>query len=47
MGCMFFGCSSLINIDLFNINNKNTLDKKDMFNGCNSLINKNYILFYI
>ena len=38
---MFSGCSSLINIDLSNINTNNVTDMSYMFDGCSSLIDIN------
>ena len=39
MGLMFFGCSSLVNINLSNFNTKNFINMTGMFAGCNSLLN--------
>ena len=36
---MFYGCSSLTNIDLSNFNTNNVTDIGCMFNGCSSLNN--------
>ena len=36
---MFFGCSSLVNINLSNFNTKNFINMTGMFAGCNSLLN--------
>ena len=44
MSDMFYGCSSLINIDLSNFNTNNVTDMNDMFNGCSSLIQYNVIV---
>ena len=37
MSCMFYICSSLINIDLSNFNTNNVTNMRDMFEGCSSL----------
>ena len=42
---MFFGCSSLTNIDLTNFNTNNVKDMSYMFSGCSSLININLLSF--
>ena len=39
MSYMFYGCKSLINIDLSNFNTKNVRNMSYMFYGCNSLTN--------
>ena len=39
MGCMFYGCSSLNNIDLSNFNTNNVTNMKGLFYGCSSLNN--------
>ena len=36
---LFYGCSSLTNIDLSNFNTKNVTDMGGMFSGCSSLTN--------
>ena len=36
---MFYGCDSLMNIDLSNFNTQNANNMSYMFNGCNSLTN--------
>ena len=36
---MFFGCSSLISINLSNFNSENVTNMNKMFEGCSSLIN--------
>ena len=41
MGCMFFNCKSLININLSNFNTQNVTNMNDMFSCCSSLININ------
>ena len=41
MSCMFFGCSSLININLSNFNTNNITVMRYMFLGCSSLTNIN------
>ena len=39
MDAMFYGCSSLTNIDLSNFNTQNATNMRGMFYGCNSLTN--------
>ena len=37
MGYMFYGCSSLTNINLSNFNTNNVIDMSGLFGGCSSL----------
>ena len=37
MNCMFYGCSSLKELNLNNFNTNNVTDMYDMFYGCTSL----------
>ena len=39
--CMFYGCSSLNNLNLSNFNTKNVISMSVMFNSCSSLNNLN------
>ncbi len=39
---MFYGCSSLISLDLPNFNTKNVTNMRDMFYGCKSLDLSNF-----
>ena len=41
MGYMFYGCSSLTNINLSNFNTNNVIDMSGLFGGCSSLKNIN------
>ena len=41
--CMFYGCSSLNNLNLSNFNTQNVTDMIDIFYGCSSL-NKNNVI---
>ena len=43
MGSMFFGCSSLTNINLSNFNTNNATDMGCMFYGCRALKKENII----
>ena len=43
MSCMFYGCSSLTNINLSNFNTNNVTDMGCMFRGCSSLTKNNII----
>ena len=43
MRCMFYGCSSLTNINLSNFNTNNVTHMEGMFSYCSSL-NKNNII---
>ena len=38
---VFYGCSSLININLSNFNTNNVTDMSDMFRNCSSLTSLN------
>ena len=40
---MFWGCKSLISLDLSNFNTQNVTDMGCMFSGCNSLKRENII----
>ena len=40
---MFYGCSSLTNIDLSNFNTNNVTDMYGMFSGCSKLKKENVI----
>ena len=40
---MFYGCSSLSNIDLSNFNTNNVTEMHDIFYGCSSLKKNNII----
>ena len=40
---MFFGCSSLTNLDISNFNTQNVTNMNYMFNGCDSLEKMNLI----
>ena len=42
---MFFGCNSLINLNLSSFNTQNVFDMSRMFYGCNSLTNLNLSSF--
>jgi len=37
MSCMFYGCSSLIKINIFKFNDFNVINMNRMFCGCSSL----------
>ena len=39
--CIFNGCSSITNINLYNFNTNNVTNMRSMFNGCSSLTNIN------
>ena len=41
MNSMFYGCKSLVSIDLSNYNNQNMPNINSMFFGCNSLLKLN------
>ena len=42
---MFYGCTSLTDLDLSNFNTKNDTNMNNMFDGCNSLTNINFANF--
>ena len=44
MNSMFYGCSSLININLSNFNTKNVKNMVSMFGECTSLKKENIII---
>ena len=39
MGGLFYYCSSLTNINIYNFNTQNVIDISNMFYNCSSLIN--------
>ena len=43
MACMFYGCSSLTNIDLSNFNTNNVTNMSWMFDECSKLRKENVI----
>ena len=47
MNGMFYGCSSLINLNLSNFKTKNVTNMAHMFDCCSSLINLNLSNFNI
>ena len=44
MSSMFYGCKSLVNVNLSNFNTQNVINMADMFYGCKSLYKKNIII---
>ena len=45
MSCMFYGCSSLKELNLNNFNTNNVTNMEHMFSGCSSLKELNLINF--